>query len=62
MKYSLNVRTKISILKVIYPTLTQKTGLKGFIPFSPLVILSLFVPIPFPGIPNQHFSGVPGNH
>lgn len=39
--------------------LPRKMGLKGFIPFSPLEMISLFVPVPFPGMPNIWFLHQP---
>jgi hypothetical protein len=39
--------------------LPRKTGLKGGIPFSPLDLISQFVPVPLPFITNHFFPGSP---
>ena len=51
-----------SVQKISPRPLPRKPGLKGVNPFSPLYIISLFVPVPFPGLLKNFSSGVPGNH
>ena len=44
----------------VYPRpLPRKTGLKGGVPFSPLDLISQFVPVPLPFITNKFFPGSP---
>ena len=48
-----------SLVKVSPRPLPRKTGLKGGVPFSPLDLISQFVPVPLPFIANIFFPGSP---
>ena len=48
-----------SLVKVSPRPLPRKPGLKGGVPFSPLDLISQFVPVPLPFITNKNFPGSP---